>query len=127
MSLRSVPVHVWQFIDGTLDNVAAVESEGGDLATEAHATALREAGWSAIRGHNQADPDSGWPPSDAVLMIGLSASDEQFISQCLRDGQRIVHQTLAERGLDPAVRQEQEADRDAGAAVLQSWQGLTGS
>lgn len=57
MSSRSIPVPVWITVDGTLDNVAAVERVGGDPVVEAQAMLLREAGWAAMRHHPEAQSD----------------------------------------------------------------------
>ena len=125
MSNRSIPVPVWRTVDGTLDNVAAVELIAGDLAVEAHATALREAGWAAMSHHPERHPESGWPPEEAELRIELSAADEDFIRQALEDGQRMTLQILAEPDLEPSVRQEQEEARAAGDLALRFWRTLS--
>jgi hypothetical protein len=112
-------------VDGTLDNVAAVERVGGDPVVEAQAMLLREAGWAAIRHHPEAQRDSGWPPRHAEVRIDLSTSDVEFIKKALDDSQQVTLQILAESDLHPSVRQEQEEDLAAGDDAVRFWRSLT--
>lgn len=109
MPTWTLPVELWSYVVGTLDNVAAVEGVGGDESVATRARRLHSAVEAALLAEAVSDANA----TDAEATLSLTNKDASFLRAKLVDALAITQGILAEPDLHPSVREEQEADLDA--------------
>lgn len=105
VTVREVPVRVWQTVDAVLGNLAAVERIGGDADLVAESYRLQNLGWDAAAEHPGPRSDYGWPADGDHLRVDLSSVDVKFIVGALERSRAITLTLLGDP--EPSVRVEQ--------------------
>ncbi len=95
----------WHLIDGTMDNLAAVERVGGDVAAADRAMAIREKGWQVLREHPRAGLGAvGWPPVDDPFVVQLSPDDWAFVRAAFERSIRLSREVMTDSRINEAAR-----------------------
>lgn len=83
-----IPMELWHFVNGSVDNSIAVDVQSGEgLGEESLERGSRviQAGWDAASAHQESTQPSGWPPDSASLQVRLCRRDwEWTLSQLER-------------------------------------------